>query len=83
MIDMTSSEKFDTLLELQRSGKDKLKIITVDGKEWHCKLLDPAEDEDDWAYHFADLHDPLKFFILECNYIESIEVINKSAAISA
>ena len=80
---MTSSEKFDVLLDLQRSGKENLKIVTVDGKEIYCRLLDPAEDEDDWAYHFVDLYNPLKFFILECNYIKSIEEIQENVAIPA
>ena len=44
---MTSLEKFNRriLLEVQDS---KVKITTVNGDVYYCKLQCPAEDEDDW-----------------------------------
>ena len=71
---MTSSEKFDILLDMDRR-KAKAKITTVRGETYYCKPLHFAEDEDDWAYDFFTPDYPTHYFILECNYIERIEEI--------
>ena len=71
---MTSSEKMDLLLDLDRKGKKFVKITTIKGEEICCKLLDFAEDEEDWAYDVMTLLDfPPRFLTIECNYIKSIE----------
>ena len=71
---MTSSEKMDILLELDKK-KSLVKITSVRGEIYFCRLRCPAEDEEDWAYDIITLEDPPRNFILECNYIESIEEI--------
>ena len=73
---MTSSEKFELLLALDKK-KRKVKITTVRGDVYHCKLNNFAEDEDDWAYHFISPDFPTKFFILECNFIKNIEELSE------
>ena len=72
---MTSSEKFDLLLDLDKR-KCKVKITTVRGDIYRCKLNNFAEDEDDWAYQFISPDFPTKYFIMECNFIERIEEIS-------
>ncbi len=74
---MTSSEKMDLLLDLQRRKK-LVKIITIKGEEIFCKLHCPAEDEDDWAYDVITLESPSRYLTLECDYIKSIEEIKTS-----
>ena len=71
---MTSSEKMDILLELDRK-KSLVKITSVRGEIYFCRLRCPAEDEEDWAYDIITLEDPPRFYTIECNYIESIEEI--------
>lgn len=70
--DMTSSEKFDLLMDLDKRGA-KVKITTVRGEEILCKLRGMAEDEEDWAYGVITLDTPPKHCIIECNYIAGIE----------
>lgn len=72
---MTSSEKMDMLLDLDRKNR-KVKITTIRGEIYRCKMHCPAEDEDDWAYQFITPDYPTKYFILECNFIERIEEIS-------
>ena len=79
---MTSSEKFDLLLALDKE-KRKVKITTVRGDVYRCKLNNFAEDEDDWAYHFISPDFPTKFFILECKFIESIEELSEDEWLAA
>lgn len=73
---MTSSEKFDQIVDLDRRGA-KAKITTVRGEVYCCKPLHFAEDEDDWAYNFMTPDYPTHCFILECNFIEQIEEISE------
>ena len=73
---MTSIEKFKLLIELDDADA-KVKITTVCGDVYYCKLDSPAEGEDDWAYHFISPDYPTKYFILECNFIERIEAISE------
>lgn len=72
---MNSSNIFDILMEYDRK-KTKLKIKTKDGKIYHCKLICFAEDEEDWAYCIETLENPSRGFVLECNFIETIETIS-------
>ena len=74
---MTSLEKMKLLMEYQKKGA-KLKITTIDGSVFNCKLYCPAEDEEDWAYDIITLEDPPRFYTLECNFIETIEEIGDS-----
>ena len=74
---MSSSDIFDILMEYD-SKKTKLKIKTKDGKVYKCKLLCFAEDEEDWAYDIKTLENPPRFYVLECNFIETIEEISDS-----
>ena len=74
---MTSAEKFDILLDLEASDT-KAKITTVRGDVYRCKVDSPAEDEDDWAYHFITPDYPTKYFILECDFIARIEKITET-----
>ena len=69
---MTSEEKFDLLMSLQRK-KSRVKITSVRGEEFVCRLRAPAEDEEDWAYGIITFEEPPQHFILECNYIAKIE----------
>lgn len=69
---MSSLEKFKLLLELDKRGA-KVRIISVRGEEYICKLYCPAEGEEDLAYHVITLENPPRIFILECDYIDSIE----------
>ena len=71
---MTSIEKFKLLIKLDDAAA-KVKITTIRGEVYYCKLDNPAEGEDDWAYHFISPDYPTKYFILECNFIERIEKI--------
>ena len=71
---MTSLEKMKLLMEYQKKGA-KLKITTIDGSVFNCKLYCPAEDEEDWAYDIVTLDNPSRFYTLECNFIETIEEI--------
>lgn len=73
---MTSLEKFNWLIELE-TAKHKVKITTVRGETYYCKVDSPAEGEDDWAYHFISPDYPTKYFILECNFIDRIEEISE------
>jgi len=73
---MTSSEKLDVLLDLDRRNA-KVKITTIQGDIYQCKLSGFAEDEDDWAFHFVSPDFPTKYFILECNFIAAIEEITE------
>ena len=79
---MTSSEKFDILLNLDQKGS-LVKIITFGGDEFLCRLEDFSEDEEDWAYQVVTLEDPPRHFILECNFIKSIEEIEMSMSKTA
>ena len=74
---MTSSEKMDILIELDKR-KRKVKITTVRGEVYRCKLSHFVEDEDDWAYQFISPDFPTKYFIMECNFIERIEEISEA-----
>ncbi len=71
---MNSSDIFDILMEYDRK-KTKLKIKTKDGEVYKCKLRCFAEDEEDWAYCIDTLENPSRGFVLECNFIETIEEI--------
>lgn len=73
---MTSIEKFNRLIELE-VGNRKVKITTVRGDVYYCKVEHPAEDEEDWAYSFFTPDYPTHYFILECNFIEKIEEISE------
>ena len=73
---MTSSQKMDLLLDIYSRGNN-VKIITVNGEEFYCKLRCPAEDEDDWAFHVIVLDSSRRHLTLECNYVKSIEEIKK------
>ena len=74
---MTSSEKFDILVRLDKR-RGKAKITTIRGEVYYCKPLHFAEDEDDWAYSFFTPDYPSKHFILECDFIAKIEEISNS-----
>lgn len=69
---MTSEEKFKRLLELDKKNAT-VRIISVAGEEFICRLYCPAEGEEDLAYHIVTLEKPERIFILECNYIAKIE----------
>ena len=69
---MSSIEKMKLLMEIQRRHAN-VKITTIRDEVYFCKLHSPAEDEEDWAYQIVTLDKPPKYFILECNYIKSIE----------
>lgn len=71
---MTSLEKCKFLMELDKKHS-LVKITSVRGEVYFCKLRGFAEDEEDWAYHIVTLEDPPRFYTIECNYIESIEEI--------
>lgn len=71
---MTSLEKCKFLMKLDKK-KSLVKITSVRGEVYFCRLTGFAEDEEDWAYHIVTLESPPRHFILECNYIESIEEI--------
>lgn len=73
---MTSIEKFNRLIELEVENR-KVKITTVRGDVYYCKVEYPAEDEEDWAYSFFTPDYPTQYFILECNFIEKIEEISE------
>lgn len=73
---MTSLEKFNWLIELEKKYA-KIKITTVRGEIYYCKVDCPAEDEEDWAYIFISPDYPTKYFILECNFIDQIEEISE------
>jgi len=73
---MTDIEKFELLLELEDKAS-KAKITTTNGETYYCKIDNPAEGEDDWAYHFISPDFPTKYFILECNFIDKIEEISE------
>ncbi len=77
---MTSSKKMDLLLDIYDRG-NSVKITTINGEEFYCKLRCPAEDEDDWAFHVITLDSSHRHLTLECNYIESIEEITPSVRI--
>ena len=72
---MTSSEKMDILLDLDRR-KSKARITTVRDEIYYCKPLHFAEDEDDWAYDFFSPDHPTHFFVIECSFIKRIEEIS-------
>ena len=74
---MSSSDILDILMEYDKK-KAKLKITTIDGSVFNCKLHCPAEDEEDWAYDIITLDNPSRFYTLECNFIETIEKIADS-----
>ncbi len=69
---MTSLEKFDVLMALDKK-RSKVKITTINGEEYICKLCCFAEDEEDWAYDMITIDTPKKYLTLECNYIKTIE----------
>ena len=79
---ITSIEKFNRLIELEVADK-KVKITTIRGDVYYCKVECPAEDEEDLAYHIITLEDPPRHFILECNFIKSIEEIEMSMSKTA
>ena len=72
VIEMTSLEKMKYLIELEKRGS-AVKVVTIKGDEHICILNGIAEDEEDWAYHFITVNNPTNRFILECDYIKSIE----------
>ena len=73
---MTSLEKFNQLVEIDQK-KGKAKITTVRGEVYYCKPLGFAEDEDDWAYDFFTPDYPTKYFVLDCNFINTIEEVDE------
>ena len=73
---MTSLEKFNRLIRIEVQDT-KVKIITVLGDVYYCKLLCSAEDEADWAYCFFTPDYPTHYFILECNFMAEIEEISE------
>ena len=73
---MTSEEKMDILLALDKKDS-KVKITTVRGDIYYCKLNNFAEDEEDWAYHFISPDYPTHYFIMECNFMAEIEEISE------
>ena len=73
---MTSEEKMDILLALDKRGS-KVKITTVRGDVYYCKLNNFAEDEEDWAYSFFTPDYPTHYFIMECNFMAEIEEISE------
>ncbi len=73
---MTSAEKMDILLDLDKRDS-KVKITTVHGDVYYCKLNNFAEDEEDWAYHFISPDYPTHYFIMECNFIANLEEISE------
>lgn len=77
---MTSLEKFKLMMNLQVRHVN-VKITSVNDEVYFCKLHSPAEDEEDWAYHIVTLEDSPRHFILECNYIKSIEEIKNFSQI--
>ena len=79
---MTSLEKFKLMIELQLRHVN-VKITSIRGDVYFCKLHSPAEDEEDLAYHVITLEDPPRHFILECNFIKSIEEIEMSMSKTA
>lgn len=77
---MTSLEKFKILTELDKRGS-LARITTINGEKFLCKLEDFAEDEEDLAYRVTTVEISPRHFILECNYIESIEEIGHVEAV--
>lgn len=73
---MTSIEKFNQLINLETKD-NKVRITTVRGEVYYCKLHCPAEDEDDWAYSFVTPDYPTHHIILNCNFIKKIEEISE------
>ena len=74
---ISSSDILDILMEYDKK-KTNLKIKTKDGKVYKCKLRCFAEDEEDWAYCIDTLENPSRGFVLECNFIDTIEEIGDS-----
>ena len=72
---MSSIDKMKLLMEFDRKGS-KLKITSIRDEVFICRLHAPAEDEESWAYDIITLDNPPKHFVLECNYIKSIEEIS-------
>ena len=73
---MTSIEKFNKLIQLEVQ-EAKVKITTINGDVYYCKLQCPAEDEADWAYSFFTPDYSTHHFIMECNFIAQIEEISE------
>lgn len=71
---MDSLSKFKLLSELEKINAT-VKIISVRGEEFTCKLLGFAEDEEDWAYDIITTEKPPRYFTIECNYIAEIHVM--------
>jgi len=69
---MTSLEKMQTLIDIQKRG-NIAKITMLDGDSILCKLHNPAEDEEDWAYDVVTIEANPKHYTLECGFIKSIE----------
>ena len=73
---MTSIEKFNKLIELEVKDR-RVKITTVRGNIYYCKLHCPAEDEGDFAYSFVTPDYPTRHIILNCDFIAEIEEISE------
>ena len=73
---MKSLEKFKLLVHLEKKHA-VLKITTIRDEQFICKLRGVAEGEEDWAYHIETLEDEPHLYILECNYIKSIEELTQ------
>ena len=72
---MTSIEKFNRLIELEVKDS-RVKITTIRGDIYYCRLHCPAEDEDDFAYSFVTPDYPTHHIILNCNFISTIEEVS-------
>ena len=71
---MNSLEKFKLLLELDKR-RAKVRMVSVRGEEFICKLYCPAEGEEDFAYHIITEEKTPRLLIIECSYIAKIEEI--------
>ena len=74
---MTSAEKMKMLIDIQERG-NLVKITTLDGDSILCRLHNPAEDEEDWAYDVVTIESNPKHYTLDCEFIKSIEEIDVS-----
>ena len=72
---MTDLENFNKLIELEKS-RSKIKLITKQGDVYYCEIHCPSEGDDELAYIFVSPDYPTKYFILDCDFIDTIEEIN-------
>ena len=69
---MSSLDKMKKLLQIQKSGH-LAKITTRDDEVFVCRLHNPAEDEEDWAYDVITVETVPQHYTLECDFMTDIE----------